>query len=70
MAVDALSSLPADMPIALPDEVGLSGERLERIGPLIDRYLEAQLIPGALTLVARRNRIVHQAVPSTLVSHV
>ena len=59
MAIDALSSLPTDLPIAKPDEVGLSADRLGMIGPLIDRYLEAQLIPGALTLVARQNRIAH-----------
>ena len=59
MAIDALNSLPTDLPIALPGELGLSADRLGRIGPLIDRYLEAQLIPGALTLVARRNQIAH-----------
>ena len=59
MAIDALGSLPTDLPVASPEEVGLSAERLGRIGPLIDRYVDAQLIPGALTLVARHGQIAH-----------
>ncbi|NQZ98242.1 MAG: beta-lactamase family protein [Myxococcales bacterium] len=59
MTIDVLRSLPSDLPIASSEEVGLSAERLQRIGPLIDRYVDAELIPGALTLVARRGRIAH-----------
>lgn len=59
MTIDALYSLPEDLPISTPTEVGLSAERLGRIGPVIDRYVDEQLIPGALTLVARKGRIAH-----------
>ena len=59
MPIDSLGSMPADLPVASAEEVGLSTERLARIGPLIDRYIDSQLIPGALTLVARHNRIAH-----------
>ena len=56
---DALRSLPGDLHTAAPEDVGLSSERLGRIGSVVDRYIDAQLIPGALTLVARHGRIVH-----------
>ena len=59
MPIDVLGSMPADLPVSSPEKVGLSAERLGRIGPLIDRYIDSQLIPGALTLVARRGRIAH-----------
>ena len=43
-----------------PEEVGLSGERLQRIDShLRDRYLDPGKIAGALTLVARHGRIAH-----------
>ncbi len=42
-----------------PEEVGLSSERLERIGELVDRHVEAGDIAGAVTLVARNGRIAH-----------
>ena len=59
MTIDVLGSMPTDLPVSSPEEVGLSAERLGRIGPLIDRYIDSQLIPGALTLVARHNRVAH-----------
>ena len=59
MARDVRSALPPDLPAADPEEVGLSRARLGRVRPLIDRYIDDGLIPGALSLVARRGRIVH-----------
>ena len=59
MAGDALHGLPGDLATAKAEEVGLSAERLGRIGPVIERYIDDELIPGALTLVARHGRIVH-----------
>lgn len=44
---------------AAPEDVGLSSKRLERIGELVDRHIEAGDIAGAVTLVARDGRIVH-----------
>ena len=46
--------------VAGPEEVGLSGERLTRIGKhLQDRYLTPKKIAGALTLIARRGRVAY-----------
>ena len=49
----------ASLPAAKPEEVGLSAERLQRIHEAIMRRVEAQDIPGAVTVVARRGRLVH-----------
>lgn len=46
-------------PITEPEEVGFSTERLARIGPAIHKYIDAKVIPGAVTLVARHGSIVH-----------
>ena len=47
------------LPFARPDEVGLSGERLARIRTGMQRYIDRGLVPGVVTLVARRGRVVH-----------
>ena len=48
-----------ELPRAEPESVGMSSQRLARIGPVIEGYIERGEIPGALTLVARRGKIVH-----------
>lgn len=42
-----------------PESVGMSSKRLNEIGPLVERSIEAKNIAGAVTLVARRGSIVH-----------
>ena len=44
---------------AKPEDVGMSRERLARIGEVITADIEKGLVPGAVTVVARRGRIVH-----------
>ncbi len=46
-------------PVVEPASVGMSAERLARIGPAIDAYIERGEIAGAVTLIARRGQIVH-----------
>ena len=48
-----------DLPEAKPEEVGISSERLHRIDDVIRRYIDEKKISGAVTLVARRGRVVH-----------
>ncbi len=64
-ALAALLLLPlgaASLPTAKPEEVGLSTERLQRIHEMILRRLAAKELSGAVTLVARRGRVVqHEA---------
>src|SRR5262245_2194311 len=45
--------------LAKPEEVGLSTERLKRIGEAVQRHIDAKNVAGAVTLVARRGRIAH-----------
>jgi CubicO group peptidase (beta-lactamase class C family) len=52
-------SLPAATTYAKPEEVGLSGERLKRIGEMVQRRMQAGDLSGAVTLVARRGRVAH-----------
>src|SRR5580704_6904292 len=40
-----------------PEDVGLSGERLQRIHQMIQRHIDAGDITGAVTLVARKGQI-------------
>ena len=44
---------------AKPEEVGLSTERLARIGQALNRQIDAQSFPGAVALVARKGRIAY-----------
>ena len=53
------AALAGSIPTARPEEVGLSSERLERIGPAMQRHIDAGEIAGVVTLVARRGRIAH-----------
>lgn len=48
-----------DLPLADAEVVGMSAERLERIQPVMQRYVDQGLIPGAVTMVARHGKIVH-----------
>ena len=50
---------PTGLPRARPEEVGISSERLNRVDEVIRRYIEQKKISGAVTLVARRGRVVH-----------
>ena len=47
------------LPMAVPEEVGVSAERLERIRPVMQGYVDDGRIAGFLTVVARRGKIVH-----------
>jgi CubicO group peptidase (beta-lactamase class C family) len=51
--------MAATLPTAKPEEVGLSAERLQRIHEAVMRRIEAKQLPGAVTIVARRGRVVH-----------
>lgn len=51
--------VPAATPRAKPEDVGLSSERLRRIGEAIQRHIQAGQIASAVTLVARRARVAH-----------
>jgi len=56
-----LAQSPADagLPLATPEEVGMSSERLARIGQVMQRYIDYRQVPGTVTLVARKGKVVH-----------
>lgn len=45
--------------LASPESVGLSSERLQRIAPLMQSYIDEGKLSGALTMVARKGKVVH-----------
>ena len=53
------ATLAGSIPTGKPEDVGMSSERLARIGPAMQRHIDAGEIAGVVTLVARRGRIVH-----------
>ena len=62
VAAIAAAALPAEeIPTAVAEEVGMSGERLRAIDAVIQRRVDSGEIQGAVTAVARRGRVVHFA---------
>ena len=59
VALLAVAPAGAQVPAGTPEDVGLSAKRLERIGEMIQRAIDADQISGAVTVVARRGRIAH-----------
>src|SRR5688572_29792687 len=55
----ARGTLSAAASTARPEDVGLSTDRLKRIGELMQRHIAAKTFTGAVTLVARNGRIAH-----------
>jgi CubicO group peptidase (beta-lactamase class C family) len=48
-------------PTGKPEDVGLSSERLHRINQMIERRIAAGDLAGAVTIVARKGKVVHHA---------
>ena len=53
----AAISLAQDVRIVKPETIGLSSERLERIGATVQRTINDKRIAGAVTLVLRRGQV-------------
>lgn len=47
------------LPTTVPENVGMSSERLKRIDTVMQDHVDRQQIPGMVTLVARKGRMVH-----------
>jgi CubicO group peptidase (beta-lactamase class C family) len=50
---------PAELVEAEPEEVGLSSARLGNVTRLVQGYVDRGRLPGAISLVARRGKVVH-----------
>lgn len=49
----------ADIASAAPEDVGMSSKRLQRINTVMQRHMDAGDIQGAVTIVARKGKLVH-----------
>ncbi|MDE0420852.1 MAG: serine hydrolase [Gammaproteobacteria bacterium] len=58
-AYSAIAVCGAEIPVAEPESVGMSSERLLRIDAAMQRHIDAGNIQGAVTAVARRGKVVH-----------
>ena len=45
--------------VSSAEKVGMSSERLERIGESMRSLIDSNKIPGTVTLVARKGKVVH-----------
>jgi CubicO group peptidase (beta-lactamase class C family) len=52
------AAFAADLPRAKPEEVGISSERLARIGEVLKADIAAGRIPGAVIAIARHGKLV------------
>lgn len=54
-----LPAVAAGLDRARPEAVGMSSDRLERIKPFMQQYVDDNKLAGVITLVARRGKIIH-----------
>ena len=47
------------METVTPEDIGFSSERLRRIRPVMQAYVDQKKLPGLITLVARQGKVVH-----------
>jgi CubicO group peptidase (beta-lactamase class C family) len=47
------------LPTAKPEKVGISSDRLSRINPVMQRYVNENKLPGMITMVARHGKVVN-----------
>jgi CubicO group peptidase (beta-lactamase class C family) len=59
VAILVASSFGATLSVSKPEDVGMSSERLKRIAPMIQGHVDGKDFSGAVTLVARKGRVVH-----------
>jgi CubicO group peptidase (beta-lactamase class C family) len=57
LSAGSLPALAQELSAAKPESVGLSSDRLERIGAAVQRSIDDKRIAGAVTLVARRGHV-------------
>ena len=47
------------LPTAKPDDVGMSSQRLERVGQVVKSQIEKGRFPGAVVVIARKGKIAY-----------
>ncbi len=51
--------LAENWPTATPESVGMSSERLARIGPIMQQFVDDGKLPCVITMIARRGKVVY-----------
>jgi CubicO group peptidase (beta-lactamase class C family) len=59
VAILAASSFGATLAVSKGEDVGMSSDRLTRIHPMIQSHIDGRDFSGAVTLVARKGKVVH-----------
>jgi CubicO group peptidase (beta-lactamase class C family) len=59
IVVVALGLTAGAVPSSKPEDVGLSSERLQRVGQVIQRYMDAKDLAGAVSVVSRRGKVAY-----------
>jgi CubicO group peptidase (beta-lactamase class C family) len=59
VAALAASGFGATLAMSKAEDVGMSSERLKRIHPMIQGHIDANDFSGAVTLVARKGKMIH-----------
>jgi CubicO group peptidase (beta-lactamase class C family) len=62
MLAAALSSTlfaQSDVPMAKPESVGMSTDRLQRVHKFMQEYIDTNQIAGSVTLIARKGKVVY-----------
>ncbi len=47
------------LPMASPESVGISSERLERMSGAMQRYIDANQLAGTVSLISRKGQVIH-----------
>jgi CubicO group peptidase (beta-lactamase class C family) len=58
LSCDSLVAMIAG-PVVLPEQIGLSTMRLQRLDAVVQSFIERGVIAGAVTLIARKGQIAH-----------
>ena len=48
-----------NLPMASPEDVGMSSQRLQRVSALMQRHIDENLLAGTVSLIARHGKVVH-----------
>ena len=57
--VSPFSVVAQRLPRANPESVGMSSERLEHLDAVMQRYIDANMLAGSVSLIARQGKVVH-----------
>ena len=57
MSIEKNNTYP--LPTTRPEDAGFSSERLAKICPSLQKFIDKQMVPNLVTLVARHGKIVH-----------